>query len=157
MIKDTKIRQATANDLQQLLKLVHHTIDISYRNTYPVEAITAFKDYHSRESLIHDISTGYVIVAKQNNEIIGTGTLLGTNIRRVFINPELQKHGLGKKIALELEKKARSQRLTMVDLSASIGSRDFWGNLGFELQNEAFIPVANGKKLVYFEMTKRLD
>jgi hypothetical protein len=45
----------------------------------------------------------------------------------------------------------------MVDLSASIGSRKFWRNLGFKMQREAFLPVANGKKLVYFEMTKYLD
>lgn len=157
MIENIVIRQATDNDLQQLLKLVHNTIDISYRDTYPHEAIRAFKDYHSRESLVHDMKTGYVVTAEQNKEIIGTGTLQDTNIRRVFISPLWQQYGLGKKIALELEKKARSQGLTMIDLSASIGSRKFWGNLGFELQREAYLPVANNKKLVYFEMTKQLD
>jgi N-acetylglutamate synthase-like GNAT family acetyltransferase len=157
MIDNMKIRQAADNDLPQLLKLVHNTIDISYRNTYHAEAIKAFKDYHSRENLVHDMETGYIIAAAQNDEIIGTGTLLDTNIRRVFISPGWQRYGLGRKIALELEKKARSQGLPMIDLSASLGSKKFWENLGFEFQREAFIPVANDKKLVYFEMSKPLD
>ena len=151
------MRQAAENDLSQLLNLVHHTIDISYRDIYHTEAIQAFKDYHSIENLTHDLKTGYIIVAQQNDEIIGTGTLLDTNIRRVFISPEHQQYGLGRRIALELERKARSQGLTSIDLSASLGSRIFWENLGFEFQKEAFITVANDKKLVFYEMTKRLD
>jgi N-acetylglutamate synthase-like GNAT family acetyltransferase len=157
MMENIIIRQALGNDLPQLLKLVHSTIDISYRDTYHAEAIQAFKDYHSRKNLTQDMETGHIIVAEQNDEIIGTGTLLDTNIRRVFISPKWQQYGLGRKIALELEKKARSQGLAIIDLSASLGSRRFWENLGFEFQKEAFIPVANGKKLVFFEMTKQLD
>jgi citrate lyase synthetase len=157
MIDNITIKQAVDNDLPQLLKLVHNTIDISYRSIYHAEAIQAFKDYHSIENITHDLKTGHIIVAEQNNEIIGTGTLLDTNIRRVFISPGWQQYGLGKKIAMELEKKARSQGLAMIDLSASLGSRTFWENLGFEFQKESFLPVANGKKLVFFEMAKRLD
>lgn len=157
MIENMTIRQAADNDLQKLLELVHDTIDISYHDTYPLEAITAFKDYHSRESLIRDMQSGYTVLAEQNDEIIGTGTLLDANVRRVFISPKWQQYGLGKKIAWELEKRARSQGLAMIDLSASLGSRKFWENRGFEFQKEAFITVANDKKLVYFEMTKQLD
>jgi GNAT superfamily N-acetyltransferase len=157
MIENVTMRQAAVNDLSQLLNLVHHTIDISYRDIYHAEAIQAFKDYHSVENLTHDLETGYIIVAEHKDKIIGTGTLLDTNIRRVFISPEHQQYGLGRRIALELERKARSQGLTSIDLSASLGSRIFWVNLGFEFQKEAFITVANDKKLVFYEMTKRLD
>jgi N-acetylglutamate synthase-like GNAT family acetyltransferase len=86
-----------------------------------------------------------------------TGTLLASHIRRVFINPSQQQHGLGKIIALELEKKAISQKLPAVDLSASLGSLEFWEHLGFEMQRETYMPVDNNQKLYYFEMLKQLD
>jgi N-acetylglutamate synthase-like GNAT family acetyltransferase len=157
MAEDINIRQAEETDLQKIYELVSNTIEISYKDIYPVEAIRAFKNYHSRESILDDISKGYTLVIEQGDNLIGTGTLLDTNVRRVFIYPTLQQRGLGKIIALELEKKARTGGLSTIDLSASIGSVKFWGNLGFELQREAFLPVDNEQKLYYYEMIKHLQ
>jgi N-acetylglutamate synthase-like GNAT family acetyltransferase len=157
MSEEINIRQATINDTRSILKLVHSTIDISYHNIYPPEALAAFKNYHSREHIIRDITTGYTVVAERSKEIIGTGSLYEANIIRVFINPFNQQHGLGGLIALELEKKARLQGLSKLDLSASLVSVNFWKRIGFKMQKKSYLIVENGKKLYYYDMTKRLD
>jgi len=43
-----------------------------------------------------DIERGYIVVAESGGLLLGTGTIIETSIRRVFINPEYQHQGIGK-------------------------------------------------------------
>jgi GNAT superfamily N-acetyltransferase len=88
---------------------------------------------------------------------MGTGTLSGTNIRRVFVNPHHQQKGTGKLIVRELEKKALIAKITTLDLEASLVSRQFWESTGFVVQREDFVPVRNDQRLHFYRMTKTLD
>jgi GNAT superfamily N-acetyltransferase len=152
--EDIQIRRFKKEDLPAVYRLIQDTIDVSYRKVYPPEAIYLFKENHNREIILNDASVGYTIVAEQNNKIIGTGTLFETNIRRVYISPLHQRRGIGKLIAQELERQASRQKLASLDLSASLVSRRFWETVGFIVREELFIPVRNGQKLRFYEMTK---
>jgi citrate lyase synthetase len=151
-----KIIKFDEQELQSVYRLIQNTIDISYSKVYPQEVIRFFKEWHSKEHILDDAIAGYTVVAKLDNEIIGTGTLFGTNIRRVFIHPLHQYTGTGKLIVRDLERRALIEKLTTVDLEASLVSRRFWESLGFVVQREDFIPVKNNKKLYFYRMTKDL-
>jgi GNAT superfamily N-acetyltransferase len=144
-------------DLQSVYVLIQDTIQISYHKVYPVEAIEFFKNYHSKETFWNDTISGYTAIAESNGEVVGTGILLGTNIRRVFVNPIHQHKGIGKLIAQELERKAVFEKLAVLDLASSLVSRQFWESLGFIFQKEDYIPVQNGKKLLFYRMSKTLS
>ena len=75
---------------------------------------------------------GYIVIAESNGEILGTGTLLGTNVRRVYVNPSHQHEGIGKLIVAELERRALGLNL---DLAASLISRQFWESCGYQIQS----------------------
>ncbi len=151
-----QIRQMQEKDLQPVYLLVQDTLQISYQNIYPVEAIEFFKEYHQEKNILKDSKSGYTLVAESNGKILGTGTLLETNIRRVFIHPSHQHQGLGKSIFKHLEKRATQNKLSSLDLSSSLTAKGFWESLGFTIFKEFSLPVANGQKLDYYEMTKRL-
>jgi N-acetylglutamate synthase-like GNAT family acetyltransferase len=95
-------------------------------------------------------------MAESDGLLSGTGTIIGTSIRRVFINPEYQHHGIGKIIANKLERKAKANGMAKLDLSASLKSRRFWEAMGFVATREFALPVANGQNLLFYEMTKTL-
>jgi GNAT superfamily N-acetyltransferase len=154
--EDLYLRQIVETDLQFVYELVQNTIQVSYSDVYPPEAIEFFRNYHRPESISNDATMGYVVVAESNGQILGTGTLLGTNIRRVFVKPEHQRKGIGKLIARELERKANSDGLYKLDLSSSLKSRHFWETEGYILLGEFFLPVSNNKKLIFYEMSKTL-
>ena len=157
MIQDHQIRQFKKEDLPFVHRLVENTIDICYHPVYPVEAIEFFKYYHAEERISSDAANGYTVVAEHNGEIVGTGTLWGTNIRRVFVNPHLQHGGIGKLIVRELERKALLNNAAILDLSASLVSKQFWETLGFVVQKEDYVPVQNGQKLHFYRMAKTLS
>jgi N-acetylglutamate synthase-like GNAT family acetyltransferase len=157
VVLEVQIRKFNEEDLQSLYRLIQNTIDISYHEAYPKEAIEFFREYHSKEQILNDTATGYTVIAEYNSEVLGTGTLFGTNIRRVFVNPLLQHRGIGKLIVQELERRASVEKIATIDLEASLVSRQFWESLGFVIQREDYVPVRKDQKLCYYKMIKTLD
>jgi N-acetylglutamate synthase-like GNAT family acetyltransferase len=156
MIQNIRLRMMKVTDLAAVYALVQNAIEVSYADVYPPEAIEFFKNHHSQENILQDIERGYIVMAESNGQLLGTGTIIGTSIRRVFINPEYQHHGIGKIIANKLERKARENGMAKLDLSASLKSCQFWEAMGFVSTGEFALPVANGQKLIFYEMTKTL-
>jgi N-acetylglutamate synthase-like GNAT family acetyltransferase len=156
MSHNIHLRQMKKSDLQSVHELVQKTIQVSYVDVYPPEAIEFFKNYHNQDNIFKDAASGYSIIAESDGLILGTGTLLEMNVRRVYIDPQHQHQGIGQLIVKKLEQKAKSERLEKLDLSASLKSRRFWETMGFVFVAEYFIPVANDKKLIYYEMAKTL-
>lgn len=151
-----EIKEFNESDLEPVYNLIQNTIDISYCQVYPREAIEFFKEWHSKERILNDAVAGYTIVTRHNNEILGTGTLLDTNIRRVFVSPFNQRTGIGKQIVYNLENKATVEKLLSVELEASLVSKQFWESFGFFVEREDFVTVRNDRKLHYFKMVKTM-
>jgi GNAT superfamily N-acetyltransferase len=149
------IRPFKAADLTPVTALVHRTIDISYRPDYPASVIDFFKEYHPRETIRHDARNGYTIVATEDDIIVGTGTLLGTNVRRVFVSPDRQHGGIGALIFNELEKKAVGERRYILDLSSALGAKSFWEAHGFVIEEECYAPK-DEQVIHYYNMVKIL-
>jgi len=156
MIQNIRLRPMKLNDLGTVYELVQNTITVSYADIYPPEAIEFFKNHHSKENIMKDLKGGYIVAVEVGGQILGTGTLLGTNVRRLFISPKHQGQGTGKIIAAKLERKAKSAGLEKLDLSASLKSRWFWEAMGFVSSGEFALPVSNDKKLIFYEMVKKL-
>ena len=151
------MREFGRDDLQAVKRLIHKTIDISYHEVYPEEAIECFKDYHSEKHILNDARDGYTIILQANGKIIGTGTLLGTNIRRVFIDPSYQHKGFGKLVMYQLEERAAREEICVLDLSSSLVSKRLYDSLGYVTKKRDYIQVRNGQKLVYYAMVKTLN
>jgi GNAT superfamily N-acetyltransferase len=156
VLEETAVRRFSRADLAPVYGLVHETIGAAYRDVYPEEAIELFRPYHAEETILSDAAAGYTVVAETGDVIVATGTLLETNIRRVFVSPALQGRGIGRLVAEELEKEARRRQLPSLDLGASLVSRRFWEARGFVLVREGSLPARNGKELRYYEMVKTL-
>ena len=90
MIQNIRLRTMKTTDLEPVYELVQKTIAVSYADVYPPEAIEFFKNHHSKENILKDIERGYIVVAESGGLLLGTGTIIETSIRRVFINPEYQ-------------------------------------------------------------------
>jgi len=154
-VNGIRIRKFASPDLRAVKKLIRSTINTCYSPVYPKEVIKYFHDYHNDENILRDAKEGYTIVLKRNNRIIGTGTIVGNHIWRVFIDPEFQKQGLGKLIMQKLETKAISSKIKAIKLDASLPSKKFYDSLGY-ISKKTFLKVENGKRLNYYKMGKLL-
>lgn len=158
MRKDNKIVIKNFNDrhLERLKFIVHTTIKKSYAGIYPEEVIEYFLNHHSREKMKEDVPKGYTCMLEANERYIATGSIVGNEIKRVFVLPEYQGKGFGKKIMVKLEENAMKNGIQKVTLCASLPSKDFYVALGYKIVRFTHFPVNNNKKLEYYDMEKHL-
>ena len=149
------IRKFHVDDLEIMKQLIDTTIAISYHGVYPQEAIDYFLLYHSADRIREDADRGCTFVAIADR-ILGTGTLLGSEIKRVFVDPSFHRNGLGTLLMETLEHEALHKGIRKVSLSASLPSKQFYDTLGYLTECKTFLPVEHGKRLEYFTMTKNL-
>lgn len=149
-------RSFVETDVAAVKALVDRTIDVSYAGIYPPTAIAFFKDYHRRECILADAQAGYTLVVQEGGALIATGTLLATNVRRMFVDPAMQGRGLGLGLLTSLEEYACRVGLTVLDLSASLPARDFYLHRGYRIESEEAILLPDGEQLRFYAMSKAL-
>ena len=150
------MREFQKADLAALKALVHKTITACYPGRYGVEAVRFFVDYHNEEAILRDAEKGRTIVLDKAGRILGTGTLVGDEIKRVFVDPTFQKQSFGRRIMQKLEETAARHGTAAVKLDASLPSHAFYDRLGYVTVQPAFLPVENGQRLDFFKMQKTL-
>jgi GNAT superfamily N-acetyltransferase len=134
--------------------LVHRTIDYSYVGFYSEQAIAYFKNFHSKEKIIEDAANGATVILFDDSRSIGTGALLGPEIRRVFVFKEFQGRGFGKRIMDYLEKIALGKGIKKIILCSSLASKAFYDHIGYVTFRKNCIYLKDGKELGYYDMYK---
>ena len=150
------IREFQRADLAALKSLVHKTITTCYPGHYGVEAVRFFLNYHQEEAILRDAGEGLTLVLDKAGRILGTGSMVGDEIKRVFVDPAFQKQGFGRRIVQRLEEAAAARGVKAVKLDASLPSKAFYDKLGYTTVEPAFLPVGNGRRLDFFKMQKTL-
>ncbi len=148
------LRTARESDLEELRGLIHRTIDARYRGVYPEAAVAFFKGYHSGERILERIRYAAVVVLERENRLIGTGSLVGDEILGVFVSPDHQGRGYGRRIMATLEARARERNLPAVTLSVSLPAVPFYRALGYTMLKPRFLEMPGGERLDYFEAWK---
>lgn len=152
----TCIRRFHVSDVRVIRELICRTIDVSYPPFYPPRAIQFFKNFHSEAKIIERNQKGEILVAENNGKVIGTGSIVETDIFGVFVDPEFQHRGHGKSLMQALEKKAIANGISEVVLSVSLSSRRFYESLGYKIIKNCTIDVGEGQRLDYWEAKKAL-
>jgi len=150
------IRDYEKGDLERLKFIVHNTIKMSYTRVYPQEAIEYFLNLHSKENMEKDIPKGCTFILELKDEIIASGSIVENEIKRVFVLPEYQGRGFGKKTMSKIEGNALNNGIQKVKLCASLPSKDFYLSLGYKIIKFTHISVGKNKKLEYYDMEKYL-
>jgi GNAT superfamily N-acetyltransferase len=150
------LRRFRAGDLEEVFGLVWLTVETSYAGVYPPAAIAFFHDYHQPEAIVSDAERGHTVVVHDDGRLVGTGSRLEADVRRVFVRPDHQGRGIGRLIMAELEAEALARGIERLDLSASLPALEFYLHLGYEIVSNEDYEVAPGQHLVYYEMGKAL-
>jgi len=151
-----QVRQFHGSDLISLHRMICDTIDVCYSGVYPVRAVQFFKEYHSEEKIMERSQAGEVLIIERGGSIVATGALVGNEILGVFVKSSEQGRGYGKTLMSELERRARAKGLSEVVLSVSLPSREFYGNLEYEVLVKCSLDVGEGQHLDYWPARKTL-
>jgi GNAT superfamily N-acetyltransferase len=152
----SSIRLFRETDVMSLKSMIHRVIAACYPGHYCMKAVRFFMNYHDEAAIRKDARNGCTVVLDRAGRAIGTGTLVGDEIKRVFVDPMAQRQGIGRRIMKYLEQKARSSGVTTVRLDASLPAKAFYDRLGYVTVETTFLPLENGWRLDYFKMQRSL-
>ena len=150
------LRPLAPSDLAAVTALIGRTIDTAYPPHYGPGCIAHFKEHHSEANILKDAAEGYCVVAEEDGAIVGTGTLTGAHVRRVFVEPFCQRRGIGRAIMRDLEARAAASGAALVDLASVLGSRAFYEALGYVVRELKCHVLPDGEKMRFYFMTKLL-
>lgn len=79
-----------------------------------------------------------VVVALLGARVVGTASLDGDVVRTVFVAPDVQSRGVGRKLMLELERRARTKGVEKLSVPSSITAEPFYATLGYAPLRDAY-------------------
>ncbi len=151
------VRRFRSSDLESVRDLIHRTIDVCYNGFYLEEIMDYFDMYNWEGNILKAAQDGYIAVAEMQGKIVGTGSIIGDTILRVFVDPAHQQQGLGRMIMNELERQAAADSVRTVQLRALTNAAKFYESLGYSTIDRGLVEFGNSGYLEYYMMQKRLD
>jgi ribosomal protein S18 acetylase RimI-like enzyme len=162
------ISEATVNDIKLIQEIAHITWPITYGAILSKEQLDYMLDliysdealinqYHKNEQLFYLISEDNVTLGFIGIEHNYKGETV-TRIHKIYLLPETQGRGIGKKVIDEIEKFAlknnsKALSLNVNRFNAALG---FYKKIGFEVVDEVNINIGNGYLMEDYVMEKKL-
>ena len=150
-----RLVKASINDLDDIIWITQTTIMAVYPKYYPAGAVEFFSKHHSDEKIKADIEAGYVYILEDEGKGVGTVTVSGNHINRLFVLPECQHKGYGRYMMDFAEEKIAKEHKT-IELDASFPAKKIYLKRGYKEIEYNTIETDNGDKLCYDVMVKEV-
>ncbi len=147
------IRPAAPSESDKITELVRETIKAVYPKYYPAGAVEFFLAHHKPEKIASDIEAGKVYVILRDGVIVGTVTIDGNGIERLFVEPSEQGRGYGGMLIDFAENMIFGYSET-VRLDSSLPAKSIYIKRGYKEKEYCKILTDNGDYLCYDIMEK---
>jgi len=130
---DFSIRAATIADGRAISALIQRTVRETNFADYPPEIIELICSNFSPEKVISKMQERDVFVCHRDNQCVGTVSIESNKLHSLFVEPNLQRQGIGTRLVMHLEQYAADKGLAELQLSSSITARPFYEHLDYLL------------------------
>ncbi len=117
--------------------------------------VNFFIEHHETEKIENDIRHGRVFLIQAENRCVGTATIEGNHIFRVFVLPSFQGKGYGTELMDYCEKKV-AQQFAIAALDSSLPAYGLYNKRGYIPKTYEKIVVQHEKVLCFHTMEKQL-
>lgn len=149
-----KIVQAKARNIEDVKLIVSKTISEIYPHYYPQGVVDFFLAHHSDDNIMRDIGEGRVYLIKKGGDMIGTVTVKGNEICRLFVLPDHQHKGVGQQL-LDFAEEMIAKEYTEICLDSSLPAKSIYAKRGYMVVESHTIVAENGDVLCYDLMKKQ--
>lgn len=149
------IRQATVKDVITIENIVRQSILTVYPQYYSAGMVEFFVLHHDEEHILRDVKAGGVFLLDVEGKLVGTVTVTGNEINRLFVLPLERGHGYGGAL-LSFAEEVVLQDHGRVYLSSSLPAEEFYFKHGYVLWDERECTTASGEILRYKYLHKNL-
>ncbi len=137
-----KIRRFRAEDAEETAALIAETLRTVNSKDYSEEIIEANVVSHSAEVLLERAGDGHMYVVEADSRIVGCGAIAAywgsvteSILLTIFVLPEYQGKGIGRRIIQTLEQDEFFLRAKRIEIPASITGVGFYRKMGYGYKN----------------------
>ena len=137
-----KIRRFEKKDAKKVSKLIVETLRKTNIKDYSADSIENYVNNFQPENVLKRASWTHFYVAEEKGNIIGCGAIAPywdkvdeSSLFTIFILPEYQEKGIGRKIIETLEKDEYFLRAKRIKVPASITAVPFYKKMGYSYKN----------------------
>lgn len=153
MAGDRTIIFQKTNEVKLVAEIVKETITEIYPRYYPAGAVQYFLNLHSEERIMAAVTSEEIYLLAVDGIVVGTGSIRGNEIRRVFVRPSYQGNGYGSSLMDHLEA-VIYENYSIVHLDASFPAEHMYIKRGYRISTYEKIETRNGDYLCYHTMEK---
>ena len=148
---DIKVRRYIPGDEDKIVNIIHRaSLEINIRD-YTLEDMKKLCDRVTNEFIIDRSTKFHTYVFLDNDEIIGVGTIgpywdskTEAALFNIFILPEYEGKGIGRKIIETLEKDEYYLRSDRIEIPASITGLEFYRHFDYTFRDKGYIVDEKG-------------
>lgn len=148
---DLHIRRFREQDAAETSAVIGEALRVSNAPDYPPEIIQEMLELYTAAGLLEQAEGEHLYVICDGETIAGCGgvapymgSLTESILVTVFVLPEYQGRGVGRKLMEALEEDVYFRRANRVSIHSSITARDFYLKLGYGYQNGVSEPDEEG-------------
>jgi len=141
-----KIEIVKEEELCEVEKVIERSIRYSFKDYYPEGYIEDCANKLKGDKLKNRASWTHFYVVKIDNKIVGCGAIgpywdskEESCLFNIFVDPDYQKQGIGKKIIETLEKDEYFLRAKRIEIPAGIVAIPFYKKMGYTHKNGILI------------------
>ena len=145
------IRKFAETDAKEVSDLFIRTLMISNTKDYPAEMMLELTRRMQPEDILERARRTHFYVAEENNVILGCGAIGPywdktdeSSLFTIFVLPEYQGSGIGRRIVETLEKDEYALRAKRIEIPASITGLEFYKKLGYDYKDNVTVPDEEG-------------
>lgn len=152
------VRRARPEDSEAVGRMHVASIRELCGGHYGADEIEAWARPRQPEFYVAAIESKEFYVAEEGAEIIGFGTLNQADgeVEAVYVHPQAVRRGVGMKLLLTLEGRARESGLRSLHLCASLNGIAFYERAGFVRQRDSSHRLPGGVEIPCALMSKEL-
>jgi len=136
------IRRIKNEDACKVSELIRRTIRISNTKDYPEDLMDQLIAIETPEHVLERASWTHFYVAEEGEDIIGCGAIGPfwgkedeSSLFTIFVDPDHQGKGIGRKIIETLEQDEFALRAKRIEIPASITGVPFYLKMGYGFKN----------------------
>jgi putative acetyltransferase len=156
-----RVRPLRNDEARLYLQIVNSAIRGLAVNHYAPDVIEGWVVPVTEETLADLIANAdheIRLVAEVDNAPAGIGALVldRSELRACYVSPHAARRGCGSALVREIERLARDNGLTRLDLAASINAELFYAAHGYQVRERSDVVLRNGHRMPAVWMTKAL-
>lgn len=132
------IRPARADDAEAISAVILAALRETNARDYSRDIIERVEQSFGPAAVAELLARRTVFVAMAAGELVGTASLDGQVVRSVFVRPDLQGQGVGRRLMAEIEQAARNRGVEVLAVPSSVTAEAFYARLGFTAVRDSY-------------------